>query len=386
MKGSDLMSVKVYKDGKLQQVAGNADTRLTKDDVISILGYTPADSSKIGVSEGFATLDSNGKLLESQKPIYDWSEINNIPSIMDAATISLSCTGNSASATQLETSRVLTIGNTGKSFNGSSDVSWSLSEIGAAVENHEHYRLSVKTDPITVNEQDTTTNWCSVQSCISFHSQHILTDQLNQYGIVLNLQTGVDIHQLWFTQPGGDVAHRGGNGSGWHHSWRRILDEYNYTTYCAKASHTHNYPIAHKVTSLTGGAGWYRIAVLKSGSSAAAIGSGAYSVEISLKRSYYNNQPEFHLLRLVSVFHSSKFESISNLSGQHLITKIRHTFDSSYNAYIEMYYGGSLTNGLCITLIDRFDGWGLCWEPCLEMTSETVDGVSVISTMDIPSS
>ena len=65
MKGSDLMSVKVYKDGKLQQVAGNADTRLIKDDVISILGYTPADSSKIGVSEGFATLDSDGKLSES---------------------------------------------------------------------------------------------------------------------------------------------------------------------------------------------------------------------------------------------------------------------------------------------------------------------------------
>ena len=59
------MSIKVYKDGKLQQVAGNTNTKFTRDDLIDILGYTPADSSKIGVSEGFATLDSDGKLSES---------------------------------------------------------------------------------------------------------------------------------------------------------------------------------------------------------------------------------------------------------------------------------------------------------------------------------
>lgn len=40
--------------------------------------------------------------------------------------------GNAGTATKLETARTLTIGNTGKSFNGSANVSWSLSEIGAA--------------------------------------------------------------------------------------------------------------------------------------------------------------------------------------------------------------------------------------------------------------
>lgn len=39
--------------------------------------------------------------------------------------------GNSATATKLATARTLTIGNTGKTFDGSGNVSWSLSEIGA---------------------------------------------------------------------------------------------------------------------------------------------------------------------------------------------------------------------------------------------------------------
>lgn len=38
--------------------------------------------------------------------------------------------GNAASATKLQTARTITIGNTGKSFDGSADVSWSLAEIG----------------------------------------------------------------------------------------------------------------------------------------------------------------------------------------------------------------------------------------------------------------
>ena len=42
-----------------------------------------------------------------------------------------SCTGNANTATTLQTARTLTIGNSGKSFNGSANVSWSLSEIGA---------------------------------------------------------------------------------------------------------------------------------------------------------------------------------------------------------------------------------------------------------------
>ena len=39
--------------------------------------------------------------------------------------------GNAGTATKLQTTRTLTIGNTGKTFDGSANVSWSLAEIGA---------------------------------------------------------------------------------------------------------------------------------------------------------------------------------------------------------------------------------------------------------------
>jgi hypothetical protein len=47
-------------------------------------------------------------------------------------TITGSITGNAATATKLQTASTITIGNTGKSVDGSADVSWSLAEIGAA--------------------------------------------------------------------------------------------------------------------------------------------------------------------------------------------------------------------------------------------------------------
>ena len=49
-----------------------------------------------------------------------------------------SVSGNAGSATKLATARTLTIGSTGKSFDGSANVSWSLSEIGAAASSHTH--------------------------------------------------------------------------------------------------------------------------------------------------------------------------------------------------------------------------------------------------------
>ena len=45
---------------------------------------------------------------------------------------------NVTSATRLQTARKLTIGNTGKTFNGTADVAWTLADIGAAASNHTH--------------------------------------------------------------------------------------------------------------------------------------------------------------------------------------------------------------------------------------------------------
>ena len=50
--------------------------------------------------------------------------------------------GNAGTATKLATARTLTIGSTGKTFDGSANVSWSLSEIGAAASSHNHTTIN----------------------------------------------------------------------------------------------------------------------------------------------------------------------------------------------------------------------------------------------------
>ena len=57
-----------------------------------------------------------------------------------------SVSGNAGTATKLATARTLTIGSKGKTFDGTANVSWSLSEIGAAAASHSHNVLSVKSD------------------------------------------------------------------------------------------------------------------------------------------------------------------------------------------------------------------------------------------------
>lgn len=60
---------------------------------------------------------------------FDGTANINLPGVNTAG--NQNTTGNAATATTLQTARTLTIGNTGKTFNGSANVAWSLSEIGA---------------------------------------------------------------------------------------------------------------------------------------------------------------------------------------------------------------------------------------------------------------
>ena len=55
-----------------------------------------------------------------------------------AATTALACTGNAATATKLAASVTLTIGNSGKSFDGSTSVAWTLADLGASPSTHTH--------------------------------------------------------------------------------------------------------------------------------------------------------------------------------------------------------------------------------------------------------
>ena len=95
----------------------------------------------------FTLLNSSGSQIEHKKPgkitvKYGQSTIVNNQDLSENIEFTIpestSVSGNAATATKLQTPVTITVGNTGKSFDGSAPVSWSLTEIGAAAEDHNH--------------------------------------------------------------------------------------------------------------------------------------------------------------------------------------------------------------------------------------------------------
>ena len=161
------------------------------------------------------------------------------------------------------TSRTITIGSTGKSVNGSGNVSWTLAEIGAAAashthnyaaSSHEHNYLNVKgTNTIGSVNDDTTSNWGAHKNSVHWYTTAgALKDQPSQWGYLVNIGQNSEVHQVWMTQSSGDLLHRGGNGDGWSGSWRTILDSSNYSNYAAAKSHTHNYAASNHTHNYAG--------------------------------------------------------------------------------------------------------------------------------------
>lgn len=78
---------------------------------------------------------------------------------------------------------------------------------------------------------DTVTTWREQLNSVHFinnESTQIVTDNPSTWGIIFNMATGSDIHQIWCTQPTGALFHRGGNSAGWSGTWREIMDVSNY--------------------------------------------------------------------------------------------------------------------------------------------------------------
>ena len=95
-----------------------------------------------------STMAATGKMYT-----YDANKNVTFPAKVISRGFSGNLEGNATTATTLQTARTLTVGNTGKSFNGSSNVSWSLSEIGAASSGHTHttsIATSTDTNQITL--------------------------------------------------------------------------------------------------------------------------------------------------------------------------------------------------------------------------------------------
>ena len=128
-------------------------------------------------------------------------------------------------------------------WNGSKPIACgaiSIANGGTGATNVTNARLNLMylgNNPITSTTNDTITNWRNGGLSLAFFSStNLLVDQPSQYGLLLNVNTGTEVHQIWMTQASGNLCHRGGNANGWQASWRTILDSTNYSSYALPLS------------------------------------------------------------------------------------------------------------------------------------------------------
>ena len=145
-------------------------------------------------------------------------------------------------ATKLATARTLTIGNTGKIFDGSGNVSWSLSEIGAAAASHGTHvtnstvqvfnRDTIGTSP---NFDNPGVNGFFEVRLTSETSGETGTKPFNSFGTFLNLRTPDHIAMLQLAAPtGGELMFRAKQAAGVTMSgvaWKTLLSSSNYNSY-----------------------------------------------------------------------------------------------------------------------------------------------------------
>lgn len=132
-------------------------------------------------------------------------------------------------------------------------------------------------------------------------------------------------------------------------------------------------------------AGWYRVAEYKSNANGAK-GLHANSCKLFIKTVANNNTNESIELLLSSVLNDQKITALSvrKFSSTFIaFTKCRYVYDGT-NAYLEVYYNLNVGNPCVFTVSDSNDYYNK-WQAITPVaTSETLDGVTVTTTYDIP--
>ena len=104
-----------------------------------------------------------------------------------------------------------------------------------------------------------------------------------------------------------------------------------------------------------------------------------------------NDANMYDLISFASRYHRTAESSFIKLHGigNEVVTKIRHTIDSKTNtAYIEIYYSSNLGNRVNISFPSNNNANNQInnWIPTNgESTEETVEGVTVVSSLDLTS-
>ena len=91
-----------------------------------------ATARKIAIGDYFQNFDGTADIT------FTLAQIGAAAADHDHSGVYLPIDGTAAAATKLATSRNITIGATAKAFDGSANISWTLTEIGAAASNHNH--------------------------------------------------------------------------------------------------------------------------------------------------------------------------------------------------------------------------------------------------------
>ena len=154
-----------------------------------------------------------------------------------------SVSGNAGTATKLATARTLTIGNKGKTFDGSGNQSWSLAEIGAAAEGHTHSsvasanvlnqntRMDYGWNGLNYfNISGTAGNAAKVNDTPTTAWWHIIRcNHANTAGFYTDIAVPFNATSMYYKRIASGSVQNGG--------WVKMLDALNFNEYAAAKSH-----------------------------------------------------------------------------------------------------------------------------------------------------
>ena len=304
--------------------------------------------------------------------------------------------GNAATATKLQTARKIN----GVEFDGSKDIILTPSDIGAdesgaadtALENAKSYTDTKVADlvgsaPETLDTLEELSNALKDNADIVDVLNESITSKASSSDLVahtedtsMHVPSGGSEGQLLKRNADGTAewASVSATSAEQDSAGNVIVD-----TYATKSEIISNNDTTIDIT--INAVGWYRIACWKGESSAYAMGAICNSCDIIFKKNWNDSNNEYHKISLASIYKKSNFVSKLSKSNTQEITKIRHVVDTNNKvAYIEFYYNSTKSNTLAVTLnnaVTRGRRWGLITP---ELTEETVDGVIVYSSLNIP--
>lgn len=80
-------------------------------------------------------------------------------------------------------------------------------------------------NPVTSVESDTISTWAKLGTgYANYNIKNQITDQPNQWGLLVSIVSASEVFQIWKNQPGGATYIRSGNVNGWAHTWRQLYD------------------------------------------------------------------------------------------------------------------------------------------------------------------